>query len=78
MKTKPWIALGAAMLLVACAPREPEGKASDQGRPETKAIEAADPLGYEGKAIRKKVDQALDANDQRKDQLDRAIDQQSR
>jgi hypothetical protein len=51
-------------------------QAADQGRKETKSLEAADAVGYEGKAIRKKVDAALDANDARKGQLDQEMQKQ--
>ena len=67
-----------AMALTACMRDEVEQKKKpDQGRAETKGISAVDNVGYAGTAVRKKVDKALDANDQRKDQLDQAIEQQS-
>jgi hypothetical protein len=65
--------------LSGCGAKQPETTASttpDQGRKETKSLEAADAVGYEGKAIRKKVDAALDANDARKQQLDQAMEKQ--
>lgn len=71
---------GALLLALAagCGPRDPDsGKVSDDGRKETRSIEAADTVGYEGKAIRKKVDHALDLNDQRTDELDKAIQKES-
>ncbi len=66
--------------MTACSPRDQDqGKAPppDQGREETRHLKDVDGLGYSGTQIRKKVDKALDQNDQRKDQLDQAIEQQS-
>ena len=82
MKTRTITIVGAvalgALLLSGCGRREEDtGKVSDHGRKETRSIEAADVVGYDGKAIRKKVDKALDTNDQRVDQLNKEIDQQS-
>ncbi len=48
----------------------------DQGRKETKSLQAADAVGYEGKAIRKKVDAALNANDARNQQLEQDLQKQ--
>ena len=69
-----------AMAVAACSPRdEDQGKpkAPDQGREETRHIKDVDAVGYAGTQIRRKLDKALDQNDQRKDQLDQAIEQQS-
>jgi hypothetical protein len=74
MKTTAFVSL---LLLAACSPPPEEGKVSDSGRPETRSIEAADVLGYQGKPVRQKVDAALDTNDQRVDQLNQSIDAQS-
>ncbi len=54
---------GVVLLLTACQKQPDPIKAEDTGRPETKSIEAADAMGYNGKEIRQKVDGALDAND---------------
>ena len=43
---------------------------STQGREETRNIRNTEAIGYSGNAIANEVDSALDANDQRKDQLD--------
>ncbi len=67
-------AVAALLLLSACSRPPPEGEGSDEGRPETRGIEAADPIGYDGRAIRKKVDKVLDLNDQRTQQLDQEIE----
>ena len=47
-----------------------------QGRKETEAIRATDAIGYDGQTIGDKVDQALNANDAREDELDKAVDSQ--
>ena len=39
-------------------------------RPETKKIEAADAVGYDGKAIRKNVDKMLNDNDKKQKELE--------
>lgn len=54
-----------------------ESNKVDEGRPETKSIQAAAAVGYDGTAIRAKVDTVLDANDQRIDDLDKEIDVQT-
>ena len=53
-------------------PNEPNGKAKDQGREETKKIEAVSAVGYDGKAIRQQVDKMLDDNDRRIRELEEA------
>ena len=65
-------------LLLACfvgcdsEPNEPKGKAKDQGREETKKIEAVSAVGYDGKAIRQQVDKMLDDNERRNRELEEA------
>ena len=73
-------AIVGAMAIAACSPRDEDQKTQPQkyqGREETKHIGDVDALGYAGTPVRKKLDKALDQNDQRKDQLDQAIEQQS-
>jgi hypothetical protein len=54
----------AALLLAACGKEPPPlTPKTDTGRPETRSLEAADAVGYDGKAIRQKVDAGLNAND---------------
>lgn len=43
------------------------------GRPETKTLQAAGLVGYDGQQLRKGVDKVLDATDQRNKQLENAI-----
>lgn len=52
-----------ALALGACSKEPPPPKPVDNGRPETRSLEAADAMGYNGKEVRQKVDKALDAND---------------
>ncbi len=63
--------------LVACSkePATPQPTVKDTERPETRSIEAADAVGYNGKAIRQKLDKSLDANDAAKQKIDQAVDQ---
>lgn len=64
------IALLFAALLSACgAGDKPEAQRGD-GREETRSIRNTEAVGYAGDAIADKVDAALDANDQRRRQLD--------
>ena len=44
-----------------------------QGREETKKLEGASAVGYDGKAIRKNVDNTLNKNDDHNQDLDKAI-----
>ena len=69
------------LALSACSAPAPPPAANTQtqeeGRPETKSIQAADAVGYDGTAIRGKVDAALDQNDQHAADIDAQIDAQS-
>lgn len=64
------------LTLVACQKQEPVKTIEDNGRPETRSIEAADAMGYNGKEVRKKVDGALDANDAHNAQLEQQTNEQ--
>jgi len=44
-----------------------------QGREETKNLEGASAVGYDGKAIRKSVDNTLNKNDDHNQDLDKAL-----
>lgn len=62
----------------ACDRPEPEptrSPPSPQGREETRGIRNTEAIGYSGDAIADKLDAALDANDARNRELDRAIEQ---
>lgn len=68
----------AAVSLAACGKQPEVPKPGEpQGRAETQAIRNTEAVGYAGDAIANKVDGALDANDARKDQLDKAMDAQT-
>ncbi len=70
--------LAATLLLAACGEKTPPPKRAEQGREETRGIRNTEAIGYSGNAIANKVDGALDTNDQRKQELDRALEQQER
>ena len=62
--------------LVACSKEPtPQPIVHDTGRPETRSIEAADAIGYNGKAIRQKLDKSLDANDAATKKMDQDANQ---
>lgn len=65
----------AALLLAGCgSDREAASEsAAGEGRDETGLIRNTENIGYSGNAIGGKVDEALDANDARTDQLDQQL-----
>ena len=52
---------------------QPQGGEKSQGREETKKLEGASAVGYDGKAVRKNVDNTLDKNDDRNQELDKVL-----
>jgi hypothetical protein len=72
----------ASFVLNACSrpepakPAEPEAGAY-QGREDTRSLQNADNIGYDGTGIQKKLDGALDKNDRRSADLDSQIDAQT-
>lgn len=75
-------ALMLALSMAACSnppPPEavPEDAAGYQGRYDTGSLRNADAVGYDGAAIQKKLDGALDKNDQRAADLRKRIDAQT-
>ena len=73
---KVLLGFGVVLLLAACQKEPAPVKTEpDTGRPETKSIEAADAMGYNGKEIRQKVDGALNANDAHNAQLEQETNQ---
>jgi hypothetical protein len=66
----------APLLFVGCKekPRAAEPKDENKGRQSTKALEAADLVGYDGKRLRKTTDRILDANDKRNQDIQKTID----
>jgi|GWRWMinimDraft_5_1066013.scaffolds.fasta_scaffold19822_2 PBP1b-binding outer membrane lipoprotein LpoB len=83
MKTRAFVLLTSIALLISgCSePSTPEVKAEDaekyQGREETKSLQNADNIGYDGTGIQKKLDKALDQNDQRAAELNEQIEAQT-
>lgn len=62
--------------IVGCSkPEPPKPIVSETGRPETRSVEAANAIGYNGTAMRQKLDKALDANDAQAQKMDQAADQ---
>jgi hypothetical protein len=57
-------------------PPAPTAPPPTTGRDETAAIRNTEAIGVSGEAIGEKVDAALDANDARKAELDKALDGQ--
>lgn len=63
MNRTAWMFL-APLVLAGCSKEPPPPSPTlDQGRAETRSLEAADPVGVNGHAVRQKVDAALNAND---------------
>jgi PBP1b-binding outer membrane lipoprotein LpoB len=63
-----------ALLLAGCSPASPpQSEAKPQGRQETKGLEGASAVGYDGKAIRKSVDTTLNKNDERNQELEKEL-----
>ncbi len=61
-------------LLAGCSVSSQQQNAENYGgRRETKPIEGASAAGYDGPAIRKSVDSALDKNDSHNQELDNAL-----
>ncbi|MDO8415984.1 MAG: hypothetical protein Q7S87_07205 [Agitococcus sp.] len=75
MKNSKKISALALILWLSACSQEPPPVKPDTGRPETRTLEAASAVGYDGKAIRKKVDGALDANDAHNAELEQQMQQ---
>jgi hypothetical protein len=52
---------------------QPQSGEKYQGREETKKLEGASAVGYDGKAVRKSVDNTLNKNDDHNQDLDKAL-----
>ncbi|HEX4653124.1 MAG TPA: hypothetical protein VH227_02660 [Candidatus Udaeobacter sp.] len=79
MSYMKWIAIVvlAIFLFVGCKEKpkaiDPNGK--DEARQSTKALEAADLVGYDGKQLRKTTDRILDANDKHNRDIQKTLDE---
>ena len=62
-----------AFLAGCSSSNQPQSGEKYQGRGETKKLEGASAVGYDGKAIRKNVDNTLNKNDGHNQDLDKAI-----
>jgi len=71
MKTMILILL--TVLLAGCNSSQPPAPEKYQGRQETKKLEGASAVGYDGTAIRKNVDSSLNKNDEHNQNLDNAV-----
>jgi hypothetical protein len=66
----------AILLFVGCKekPKAVKPKEKDEARQNTKTLEAADLVGYDGKRLRKTTDRVLDANDKRNQDIQKTLD----
>jgi Holliday junction resolvasome RuvABC DNA-binding subunit len=64
------------VVLCGCGEKKVEPQVEEKpGRPDTKAVEAAGMVGYDGKQMRKAVDKALDKTEERNKDLQDALKQ---
>lgn len=61
------------LILAGCNSSQPSIEGKSQGRPETKKLEGASTVGYDGAAIRKSVDSTLNKSDDHGQELDKAL-----
>jgi len=61
-----------AVLLFGCSKAD-DLRPKYEGRSETKKLQGADAVGYDGTAIRKSVDNALNKTDQHNESTDKAL-----
>jgi hypothetical protein len=62
-----------AFLTACSSSSQPQRGEKYQGREETKKLEGASAVGYDGTAVRKSVDNTLNKNDDHNQDLDKAI-----
>lgn len=67
-----WGLLLCGMLVAGCNSSQPPVAEKYQGREETKKLEGASAVGYDGAAIRKNVDNSLNKTDDHARDLDKA------
>jgi len=64
------------LVLCGCGSEKEKPQAEEKGgRPDTKAIEAARMVGYDGKQMRKSVDKALNGTEERNKELENVLKQ---
>lgn len=74
MKNRILLLCTIAVFLAGCSSSsQPQSGEKYQGREETKKLEGASAVGYDGKAIRKNVDNTLNKNDDHNQDLDKAM-----
>jgi uncharacterized protein YceK len=73
MKNKIIMLCTIALLAGCSSSSQPQSGEKYQGREETKKLEGASAVGYDGKAIRKNVDNTLNRNDDHNQELDKAL-----
>ena len=61
------------LCILSCGSGSPAPKAKDfpQGRAETRVVEGATAVGYNGSQMRKKIDKVLDKNDERNKEIEK-------
>lgn len=61
------------VFVLSCGSNNPAPKAKDtpQGRAETKMVEGATAVGYNGSQMRKKIDKVLEQNDDRNKEIEK-------
>jgi hypothetical protein len=73
-----FFALMFAIVLAACsAEEEAPPERAKEGRAETQSIRNTESIGYSGDAVADKVDDALNKTEQRQQQTDQDVEQQS-
>ncbi len=73
MKKEILIMSATFLFMAGCTYSNQQGEDKNQGRPETKKLEAASVVGYDGKAIRKNVDNTLNKNDEHNEATDKTF-----
>ncbi|HJV34204.1 hypothetical protein [Geomonas sp.] len=67
------VGMAAALLAGCSSSNAPQKSGADQGRPETKTLEGASAVGYDGSAVRKTVDTTLNNNDAHNREIDSSL-----
>ena len=75
MKSILLIVSAVVMLMAGCSSSSTQPQAPEKSpeRPETKTLEGASAVGYDGKAIRNNVDNTLNKNDERSQNMDKEL-----